>query len=120
MTVRSDSPDGYASSVGIVTDSSFADVVEWYRQRVPAGWRNETIGDFQALANALSPQAMANALGLGSGQAAQANAAPTPSAPRIQISMFMPPAGTPDNPGVMIVTQDGRAVTVMMKAHRGL
>jgi hypothetical protein len=117
MTVRSDGPEGYASSVGIVTDSSFTDVVEWYRKHVPAGWHNETIGDFQALANSLSPQAIANALGAGN---AAHSSAPSPApAPRMQISMIMPPPGTPDQPGVMIVAQDGHAVTVLMKAHRG-
>jgi hypothetical protein len=108
-------PNALASSSAIVTDSSFQSVVEWYRTHLPAGWRNQTIGDFQQLANALSPQAIAKALGMSS---QQQNAPAAPPLPRIQISMYFPPAGTPGDLGIMIVQPEGKPVTVLMKTHR--
>jgi hypothetical protein len=124
LTTHSNSPEGYASGVAIVTDSAFTDVVEWYRQQIPAGWHNQTIGDFHELANALSPQAIAGALGFGSANPSQSASSPSPApaapaAARVQISMFMPPAATPDKPGIMIVQQEGKPVTVMMQSHHG-
>ena len=82
-----------------MTASSFETVVDWYRQQLPPGWRNESISDLQRLANSLSLQPDAAA-----GQA-----------PRKQVAMFFPPRGTTGSPGVMIVAQDGQPVDVLLK-----
>ncbi len=114
LTEYSDRPNALASSCAIVTTSSFQSVVEWYRTHLPPGWRNQTIGDLQALANALSTQAIINTL---SGAPKSPDAPAPPQTPRMQVSMYFPPAGTPGDLGIMIVQQEGKAVTVLMKTH---
>lgn len=115
-------PDGQqdvkGSSVAIVTTSSFDTAVEWYLKNLPAGWHAQTVGDFTALAQQLSVQNLGRMLGAGAGVDGPAASAPAPAAgPRIRISIFSPPQGAADSPGVMIVQKDQESVKIFMKVN---
>ncbi|HEX3913349.1 MAG TPA: zinc ribbon domain-containing protein [Steroidobacteraceae bacterium] len=115
--------DTYGSGSGIVTGSSFDDVVAWYRKNLPPGWSSSTIGDLNrlgAVAQALSPDKIMQMLSAPSDAAPAKSAGDIPAtaaADRTQLSMFSPPAGTKGDLGVMIVQRGDKPVTIMMKSH---
>ena len=103
--------DVRGSSVAIVTGSSFDSAVDWYVKHLPAGWHAQTTGDLNALAQQLSVENLGKLLS-GNGQAV--NASPS-TGPQLKVSVFTPPSGAANDPGVMIV-QDGQApVKILMK-----
>jgi hypothetical protein len=117
------STDKYRSSSGILTTSSFDDVVSWYRKSLPPGWSSSTIGDLNrlgAVAQALSPDKIMQMI------AAPNDAAPaksvgdipaTAAADRMRLSLFAPPAGTKGDLGVLVAQHGDEPVEILMKAH---
>ena len=116
-------PDGrtdrYTTGAAIVTSSSFDTVVAWYQKQLPAGWHDQTVGDLGALASQFSMQNIGKMLGVpANGTTAPAGSAATASAPAevLRISIFSPPAGTPNEPAVMIVQHGDRPVEALYHA----
>lgn len=121
-------PDGrtdtYNTGAGIVTASSFDAVVSWYRQHLPPGWRNMTIGDMQQLSAQLSTPAIMQMLGAQPPANAAASGAVAPTAPaaaapaadRIRLSLFTPPADAKAKVGVMIVQHGDGPVEALLHA----
>jgi hypothetical protein len=110
--------DVKGSSVAIATGSSFATAVEWYVKNLPAGWHAQTADDFGALAQSLSPQNLGKLLGMGASGDDQTASAPAPPAgPHLKVSIFTPPPGTANDPGVMIVQKDQEPVKILMKIN---
>lgn len=110
--------DVEGSSVAIVTGSSFDTAVGWYVKNLPAGWHAQTVGDFSALAQSLSAQNLGKLLGMGtSGDDQTASALAPPAGPRVKVSIFTPPKGTANDPGVMIVQKDQEPVKILMKVN---
>lgn len=106
--------DVKGSSVEIVTTSSFDTAVQWYVKNLPGGWHAQTVGDFGGLAQQLSVQSLTKMLG-GAGDDPAASA-PAPAAGlRIKVSVFTPPQGAANDPGVLIVQKDQDSVKVLMK-----
>jgi len=110
--------DVKGSSVAIVTGSSFDTAVAWYVKNLPAGWRAQTVGDFAALAQQLSVQNLGKMLSAGA-SAGDPTAAPPapPPGPKVKLSIFTPPQGTANDPGVMIVQKDQEPVKILMKIN---
>ena len=110
--------DVKGSSVAIVTGSSFDTAVAWYVKNLPPGWRAQTVGDFGALAQQLSPQNLGKMLGMGASADDQTASPPAPPAgPQIKVSILTPPKGTANDPGVMIVQKDQDPVKILMKIN---
>ena len=117
-------PDGrtdtYSTGAGIVTSSSFDVVVAWYRQNLPPGWHDMTIGDMQQLSKQLSPQSIMQMLGAQAqgdpAAASSAAAVPTPAADQVRVSVFSPPAGSKAKSGVMIVQHGESPVEALLQA----
>ena len=110
--------DVKGSSVVIVTGSSFDTAVAWYVKNLPAGWRAQTVGDFNALAQQLSVENLGKMLGMGAGAEDHPASAPAPPAgPQIKVSIFTPPKGTANDPGVMIVQKGQESVKIFMKVN---
>jgi len=116
-----DRTDTYRTGAAIVTTNSFATVVDWYQKNLPGGWQSTTMGDFAQLGAAgqqLSPENILKMLGAG----AQSGAVPTPPpatapADRIRISIFKPPAGSPNDRGIMIVQKGDHPVEALLQAR---
>jgi hypothetical protein len=117
--------DQYHSSSGILTTSSFDDVVSWYRKTLPPGWSSSTINDLNrlgAVARQLSPDKIMQMMAAQSDTTAAKFAAETPATAatdRTRLSLFAPPAGTKGELGVMIVQKGDQPVEIMMKTHVG-
>jgi hypothetical protein len=115
--------DQYHSSSGILTTSSFDDVVSWYRKNLPPGWSSSTISDLNrlgAVAQQLSPDKIMQMMAAQSDATAVKSAAETPATAatdRTRLSLFAPPAGTKGELGVMIVQKGDQPVEIMMKTH---
>jgi hypothetical protein len=116
--------DTYSTGAGIVTASSFDTVVDWYQKNLPGGWQSSTVGDFGQLgatAKQLSPENILKMLGAGAANGGAANAltpAPaTAAADRIRISIFKPPPGAKNAPGIMIVQKGDKPVEALLQAH---
>lgn len=108
--------DVQGSSVAIATGSSFDSAVQWYVKNLPDGWHAQTVGDFGALAQQLSVENLGKMLGLGGGNANQAASAPPPG-PQMKVSIFTPPKGAANNPGVMIVQKGQEPVKIFLKVN---
>ncbi len=112
--------DTYGSACGILTTSSFDEVVGWYRKNLPASWSDSTIGDMDQLRKQLTPDKIMQMI-VAPNDAASAKSAgdvpATAAADRQRLSLFSPPAGTKGNVGIMIVQKGGNPVTVLLKAH---
>jgi zinc-ribbon domain len=127
--------DTYSTGAGIVTSSSFDTVVGWYRENLPPGWHDMTIGNFQQLSGQLSVQSITQMLGgqpsgnpaassssgdsSGAGEDAGGSsdaAASNPAAEQIRLSLFSPPAGTKGKTSVMIVQHGDSPVEALLQA----
>ena len=110
--------DVKGSSVAIVTASSFQTAVDWYVKNLPAGWHAQTVGNFSALAQQLSVENLGKMLSQGaSGQGQTAAASAPPAGPQFKVSIFTPPAGAANYPGVMIIQKDQEPVRILMKVN---
>jgi hypothetical protein len=122
ISYEPESTDTYSTGAGIVTASSFDTVVSWYRQNLPPGWHDMTIGDMQQLSKQLSVQSITQMLGAqpasdpAAAGAASSAAAPTAAADQIRISVFSPPAGSKAKSGVMIVQHGDSPVEALLQA----
>jgi hypothetical protein len=110
--------DVKGSSVAIVTGSSFDAAVAWYVKNLPPGWRAQTVGDFGALAQQLSVQNLGKMLGMGADEDKTAASQAPPSGPQVKLSIFAPPKGAMNDPGVMIVQKDQESVKILMKINK--
>ena len=110
--------DVKGSSVAIVTGSSFDTAVAWYVKNLPTGWSARTVADFGALAQSLSVENLGKMLGTGASGDGRTPSTPAPPAgPQIKVSVFTPPKGAPNDPGVMIVQKDQESVKILMKVN---
>jgi hypothetical protein len=108
--------DVKGSSVAIVTASSFDAAVDWYLKNLPAGWSAQTVGNFNALAQQLSVENLGKMLGA-SAEGKTAPAQAPPSGPQVKVSVFTPPKGAANSPGVMIIQKDQEPVRILMKVN---
>jgi hypothetical protein len=112
--------DTYGSACGILTTSSFEDVVGWYRKNLPAGWSDSTMGDMDQLRKQLTPDKIMQMITAPNDAASAKSAGDVPAtaeSDRQRLSLFSPPTGTKGDVGVMIVQKGDNPVTVLMKAH---
>ena len=108
--------DVKGSSVAIATHSSFDTAVQWYVKNLPAGWHAQTVGDLNALAQQMSVENLGKILGVGAGSADPKASAP-PAGPQMKVSIFTPPKGAANEPGVMIVQKDQEPVKIFLKVN---
>jgi len=101
----------------IVTSDSFDTVVTWYKGHVPAGWHAQSMGDIDAVAKAMSPQAIMGMItGAANGKTpdtAAISAAETASGDN-SVAIFNPPNQTADSRSIMIVKKKGHPTEIMM------
>jgi len=112
--------DTYGSACGILTTSSFDDVVGWYRKNLPASWSDSTMSDMDQLRKQLTPDKIMQMIAAPNGGTPEKSAGDVPAtaaADRQRLSLFSPPAGTKGDVGIMIVQKGDNPVTVLMKAH---
>ncbi len=118
-------PDGrtdrFSTGAGILTSNSFDTVVGWYRAHLPAGWHELTIGDMGRMSRQLSPENLGKLLGQATGGTESSGApadrdAASAAADRLRISLFEPPAGSPNKTGVMIVQHGDQPVEALLQA----
>jgi hypothetical protein len=100
----------------IVTTDSFDSVVTWYKGKVPADWRSSQVGDMDAMAKALSPDAIKNMISgaMSGGPVDTASVKAAQSGHGTGVAIFEPPNQTADPRGIMIVTKPGKPVQVLM------
>ena len=105
-----------STMAAIVTNDSFDNVVDWYKGQVPAGWHNAVVGDMEAMSKALSPDAIKNMIsGAMSGGAVDTAAISAAEAGRkTGVAIFTPPNQTADPRTIMVMTQPGKPVQVIM------
>jgi hypothetical protein len=118
-----DQTESYSTGAGIVTASPFDTVVGWYQKNLPGGWQSTTVGDFAQLgaqAQQLSPENILKMLGAAQNGGAANSFTPSPAsaaADRIRISIFKPPPGAKNAPGIMIVQKGDSPVEALLQAH---
>ena len=101
----------------IDTNDSFDSVVTWYKGQVPAGWHAESMGDMNAVAKAMSPNAIMGMLsGATSGKPVDtaAMSAAIKGSGDHSVAIFNPPNQTADPRSIMIVKDKGKPTQVMM------
>ena len=100
----------------IVTSDSFDNVVSWYKGQMPAGWHASVIGDMDAMKKALSPDAIKNMISgaLNGGPVDTASVTAAQSGHGTSVAIFEPPNQTADPRSIMIMTQAGTPVQVVM------
>lgn len=116
-----DHTGAYGTGAGIVTTSSFGDVVAWYQSNVPPGWQSTTIGDFSQLAQrakTLSGDKIMQLLLGQTGETTRAGNAAAAPVPNISMSLFKPPgvAAATQNSSIMIIQEEGKPVTVYLQS----
>ena len=112
----------YGSGAGIVTTSSFDDVVDWYRKNVPAGWHSSSIGDFGQLTQQATQGPGGDLMKLLKGEmpgAASTNGNASPAAPKVRVALFAAPTTTADSPDstIMIMQKDDKPVSVYLQTQ---
>jgi hypothetical protein len=108
----------YGTGAGIVTTSSFDDVVDWYRKNVPADWQSSSIGDFGQLAQQATQGPSADIMKLLKGEMPGA-ASTSPAAPQVRVALFAAPtstAGSPDGT-IMIMQKVDKPVSVYLQTQ---
>jgi hypothetical protein len=101
----------------IVTNDSFDSVVTWYKSQLPAGWKASSMGNMQATAHALSPQAISGMItGAMSGKTIDTSAMKTAqdSSGGTSVAVLNPPNQSTDGRSIMIVRRPGEPTKVMM------
>jgi len=101
----------------IVTNDSFDSVVTWYKSQLPAGWRASSMGNMEATAKAMSPQAIMGMLsGAMNGKDVDTAAmkAAQDSSSGTSVAVLNPPNQTADTRSIMIVRRAGEPTKVMM------
>lgn len=112
----------YGTGAGIVTTSSFDDVVDWYRKNVPPGWHSSSIGDFGQLTQQLTQGPSGDLMKLLKGElpgAASTNGNANPAAPKVRVALFTAPttaAASPDST-IMILQKDDKPVSVYLQTQ---
>jgi hypothetical protein len=117
-----DRTDTYRTGAGIVTTNSFDTVAAWYLKNLPGGWQSSTVGDFGRLgaqAQQLSPENIMKMLtaARGGGTPGFAPVPATAAEDRIQVAIFKPPAGTPQDHQIMIVQKGSHPVEALLQAQ---
>lgn len=110
----------YGTGAGIVTTSSFDDVVDWYRKNLPAGWQSTSLGDFGQLAQQANQGPSGDLMKLLKGEMpGTATANVSPSAPKVRVALFTTStttAGSPDS-SIMIMQKDDKPVSVYLQSQ---
>ena len=112
----------YGTGAGIVTTSSFDDVVNWYRKNVPAGWHSTSIGDFGQLTQQATQGPSGDIMKLLKGEmpgAASTNGNTSPAAPKVRVALFTAPtstAGSPDST-IMVIQKNDKPVSVYLQTQ---
>jgi hypothetical protein len=110
----------YCTGAGIVTSSSFDDVVDWYRKNLPAGWQSSSIGDFGQLAQATQgPGGDLMKLLKGEMPGASSPNGGTPAASKVRFALFKAPttgASSPDST-IMILQKEDKPVSVYLQSQ---
>ena len=103
--------------VAIVTNDSFDSVVTWYKGHDPAGWHAQSMGDIDAVAKAMSPQAIMGMItGAVNGSTVDTAAieAATQSSGDNSVAIFNPPNQAADSRSIMIVKRKGHPTEIIM------
>lgn len=111
----------YGTGAGIVTSSSFDDVVDWYRKNLPAGWQSSSLGDFALLTQQATQGPGGDLMKLLKGEMPGAspnhdNTSPAP--PKVRVALFKAPtagAGSSDST-IMIIQKDDKPVSVYLQS----
>ena len=105
-----------STMAAIVTNDSFDNVVDWYKGQVPAGWHNAVVGDMDAMAKALSPNAITNMISgaLNGGAVDTASISAAAAGRKTGVAIFNPPNQTADPRSIMVVTKPGQPVEIIM------
>ncbi|MGH7633453.1 MAG: hypothetical protein ACRENC_06965 [Gemmatimonadaceae bacterium] len=106
-----------ATLAAIVTNDPFDSVVTWYKSQLPAGWKSSSMGNMEATAKALSPDAIMGMItGASSGKGIDTTAlkAGQSSNDGTSIAIMSPPNQTADTRSIMIVRRQGEPTKVMM------
>ena len=101
----------------IATNDSFDSVVTWYKSQLPADWKAESMGDMQAVAKAMSPDAIMGMIsGATSGKPVDtaAMSAAIKGSGDHSVAILNPPNQTADTRSIMIVKEKGKPTKVMM------
>jgi hypothetical protein len=111
----------FGTGAGIVTTSSFDDVVDWYRKNLPGGWQSTSLGDFGQLTQQLTQGPGGDLMKLLKGEmpgAASTNGASSAAAPKVRVALFKAPttgAGSPDST-IMITQKEDKPVGVYLQS----
>jgi hypothetical protein len=105
-----------STMAAIVTNDSFDNVVDWYKGQLPAGWHASVIGDVDAMAKALSPNAITNMISgaLNGGSVDTASVSAAAAGRKTGVAVFNPPNQTADPRSIMVMTKPGQPVQIMM------
>ena len=109
------------TGAGIVTSSSFDEVVDWYRKNLPGGWQSSSIGDFAQLAQPIQGPG-GDLMKLLKGEmpgAAPSNGNANPAAPKVRVALFKAPvgrAGSPDST-IMIIQKEDKPVSIYLQSQ---
>jgi len=100
----------------IVTTDSFDKTVDWYKSQVPAGWHNAVIGDMDAMAKALSPDAIKNMISgaMSGGPVDTAAVTAAANGRKTGVAVFNPPDQSKDRRSIMIVTKPNQPTEIVM------
>jgi zinc-ribbon domain len=112
----------YGTGAGIVTTSSFDEVVGWYRKNLPAGWQSSSIGDFGQLAQQATQGPGGDLIKLFKGEmpgASSTRSIANPPAPKVRVALFKAPtAGIgPADSTIMIIQKDDKPVSVYLQSQ---
>jgi hypothetical protein len=112
----------FGTGAGIVTTSSFDDVVDWYRKNLPGGWQSSSVGDFGQLTQQLTQGPGGDLMKLLKGEmpgAAPSNGSANSAAPKVRVALFKSPAaaGTSNDSTIMIMQKNDKPVTVYLQSQ---
>jgi hypothetical protein len=110
----------YGTGAGIVTNSSFDSVVDWYRKNLPDGWQSSSIGDFGQLSQATQGPA-GDLMKLLKGEmpgSSPTSGNPGPAPPKVRVALFKAPNAGAGSPGstIMIIQKDDKPVSVYLQS----
>jgi hypothetical protein len=112
----------FGTGAGIVTTSSFDDVVDWYRKNSPSGWQSSSIGDFGQLTRQLTQGPSGDLTKLLKGEmpgSSPTNANASPAQPKVRVALFKAPtagAGSSDST-IMIMQKEDNPVSVYLQSN---
>jgi hypothetical protein len=112
----------YGTGAGIVTTSSFDNVVDWYRKSLPAGWQSSSIGDLGQLTQQATQGPGGDLMKLLKGEmpgSSPTNGNASPAPPKVRVAVFKVPtaaAGASDST-IMIIQKEDKPVRVYLQSN---